>query len=144
MTSSRIFTMPRVREWSIRIDRAPAWSWIACIATSLLPTWIWMARRMTDGSDDPLGLLAVGALALLLWRHRARLRVAPRLGWLALATACAALSAVLVGALPPLAASLVALAGLGCVLAAFLPALVAAAPVIGLSLLSLPWIASLQ
>ncbi|MEJ6023598.1 exosortase Q [Ramlibacter sp. PS4R-6] len=144
MNSSRLYTLPRVLEWSIRIDRAPALLWIACITLALLPTWVWMARRLADGSDDPLGLLAIAALALVLWRHRGRLRVAPRLGWLALATGCALLSAMLAGALPPLATSLVALAALGCVLAAFLPALVAAAPVIGLALLSLPWIASLQ
>ena len=144
MTSYRIYSMPRVLDWSIRIDRAPAWVWIACIATALLPTWFWMGRRMADGSDDPLGLLAIGALALLLWRHRGRLRVAPRLGWLSLATSLALASAMLAGALPPLVTSLVAFAALGCVLAAFLPGLVGAAPVVGLSLLSLPWIASLQ
>jgi exosortase/archaeosortase family protein len=144
MTTFRVYDKPRLLDWSIRIDRAPAILWIACIATALLPTWIWIGRRLADGSDDPLGPLAIAALAVLLWRHRRRLRVAPRLGWLALATTCALLSAVLAAGLPPLVTSLVGIAALGCALAAFLPALVAAAPVLGLAFLSLPWIASLQ
>jgi exosortase/archaeosortase family protein len=144
MTLHRVLAMPRVLDWGIRIDRAPALAWIACIAVALLPAWVWMARRLADGSDDPLGLLAIAALAWLVWRHRARLRVAPRLAWLALASGGAVASALAFGAVPPLAAALVALFALGCVLAAFLPSIVAVAPVIGLALLSLPWIASLQ
>jgi exosortase/archaeosortase family protein len=144
MNMSRVLSMPRVLDWSIRIDRAPALAWIGCIAAALLPAWVWMGRRLADGSDDPLGLLSVAALALLVWRHRSRLRVAPRLAWLALGCAGALASALAFGTLPPLAAALIALAALGCALAAFLPSLVAGAPVIGLALLSLPWIASLQ
>jgi exosortase/archaeosortase family protein len=139
-----VLAMPRVLDWSIRIDRAPAILWIGCIATALTPTWLWMARRLADGSDDPLGLIAVGALALVIWRHRDRLRVAPRLGWLALAAGATALSALAAGVLPPLAGSVLALAAVGAVLAAFLPVLVPTAPVMLLALLSLPWIASLQ
>ncbi|MBK9237234.1 MAG: hypothetical protein IPO19_15145 [Rhodoferax sp.] len=44
---------------------------------ALWPTWWWMGHRMVDNSDDPLGLLALAALAVLLLgssvcaRHRA-------------------------------------------------------------------------
>ena len=140
----RVMALPRLLEWSIRIDRAPALLWIACIVTALTPTWLWMARRLADGSDDPLGLLAIAALALIVWQQRGRLRVAPRLPWLALAVAATLAAAAAQGVLPPLLASLVGVAALGCVLAAFLPAAMAPAPVLGLALLSLPWIASLQ
>ena len=80
---------PRLVDWGIRIDRAPAAGWLALQAAALGPTWVWMAGGMRDGSDDPLGLLALAALAALLWRRRRELRAAPRLGWLALAAASA-------------------------------------------------------
>ncbi|HJS05877.1 MAG TPA: exosortase Q, partial [Variovorax sp.] len=75
---------PRVFDWGIRLDRAPAAAWLALQAAALAPTWLWMARRLQDGADDPLGLLALCALALLAWSKRRSLRAAPRLGWLAL------------------------------------------------------------
>jgi exosortase/archaeosortase family protein len=144
MLSSRLLTMPRAFEWGIRVERAPGALWLGCVAAALLPTWTWMGRRMLDGSDDPLGLLAIAALGVLVWRYRARLRTAPRLGWLALGLASVLASTLSIGVLPPLAGALIALAGLGAALAAFLPWHIATAPVLVLSLLSLPWIASLQ
>ena len=48
------------------------------------------------------------------------------------------------GVLPPLASALLGLLALGGGLAAFLPASIASAPVLGLSVLSLPLLASLQ
>jgi exosortase/archaeosortase family protein len=144
MVTSRLLAMPRAFEWGIRVERAPVALWLGCLALALLPTWIWMARRMLDGSDDPLGLLAIAALGALVWHHRARLRTAPRLGWLALALVGVLASTLSIDALPPLVGALIALAGLGAALAAFLPWHIASAPVLALSLLSLPWIASLQ
>ena len=55
-------THPRVIDWGIHLDRAPAGGWLALQAAALTPVWIWMAQRMRDGSDDPLGLLALAAL----------------------------------------------------------------------------------
>ncbi|MDM0028171.1 exosortase Q [Variovorax saccharolyticus] len=141
---------PRLFEAGIRLDRAPALAWLALQAAALAPTWLWMARRMLDRSDDPLGLLALAALAWLVISLRSELRAAPRLGWLALAAA-ATLAATLartgVGplpALPPLAAALVAMLALACALLAFLPRQVAAWPVAGLAVLALPLLSSLQ
>lgn len=144
MTKSRLLAAPRALDWAIRIERAPATLWLACIAAALAPTWVWMARRTVDGSDDPLGLLALAALALLAWRCRHNLRAAPRLGWLGVALLAALSSTLAIGSLPPLVCALLALLALGAALAAFLPAWIASAPAVGLSLLSLPWIASLQ
>ena len=87
MTPSRLLRMPTFVRLGIRIDTAPNGIWLALLAAALWPTAWWMGQRMVDGSDEPLGLLALAALAVLLWHCRGRLRAAPRLGWLALALA---------------------------------------------------------
>ena len=143
-------TCPRVFDWGIRIDRAPAAAWLALQAAALAPTWLWMARRLHDGADDPLGLLALGALAVFVVSMRRSLRAAPRLGWLALAAAGTLAATLLrtgigpLPALPPLAAGLVAVLALGVGLLAFLPRGVARLPVLGLAVLALPLLSSLQ
>ncbi|CAN7148500.1 exosortase Q [Variovorax sp. LjRoot290] len=143
-------THPRVFDWGIQLDRAPAAAWLALQAAALTPTWLWMARRLRDGSDDPLGLLALAALAVLAWRLRHSLRAAPRLGWLALASAGTLAATLLrtgpgvMPALPPLAAGLIAVLAQAAGLLAFLPRRVAALPVVGLAVLALPLLSSLQ
>ena len=135
---------PRVVDWSIRVDRLPAAGWLALQFAALTPTWVWMALRMRDGSDDPLGALALAGLAALVWHRRRALRAAPLLGWLALATVGTLLAAVSRNGLPPLAASLIAVLALACGLLAFLPKRVAALPVVGTAVLALPLLSSLQ
>ncbi|VTU12777.1 exosortase/archaeosortase family protein [Variovorax sp. SRS16] len=143
-------THPRVFDRGIQLDRAPASGWLALQAAALMPTWLWMATRLGDGSDDPLGLLALAALAVLAWSLRRDLRPAPRLGWLACATGGTLAATVLrtgagaLPALPPLAAGLLAVLALACGLIAFLPRRIAALPVAGLSVLALPLLSSLQ
>jgi exosortase/archaeosortase family protein len=144
MNSSRLLRMPAFVRLGIRIDTAHDGIWLALLAVALWPTGWWMGQRMVDGSDEPLGLLAIAALLVLLWNCRDRLRAAPRLQWLALALAGVAASSVLLGQVPPLLSSLIGLLALGAGLLAFLPQGVAGAPVLGLSLLSLPLLASLQ
>ncbi|MET3494020.1 exosortase Q [Variovorax boronicumulans] len=141
---------PRIVDWGIHIDRAPAAGWLALQCAALTPTWTWMVQRMRDGSDDPLGMVALVALAALAWQCRRELRASPRLGWLALAGAGTVLATLLrsglggLPALPPLAAGLVAVLALACGLLAFLPRRVAALPVAGLAVLALPLLSSLQ
>jgi exosortase/archaeosortase family protein len=141
---------PRLFDELIRIDRAPAVGWLALQIAALIPTWWWMARRMADGSDDPLGVLALGALIFLAWRLRGELRCAPRLGWLACASAGTLAATLLrtgigpLHAFPPLLAALVALLALAAGLIAVMPRRIAAAPVIGLGMLALPILSSLQ
>jgi exosortase/archaeosortase family protein len=109
-----------------------------------------MAQRMRDGSDDPLGLLALTALAALTWTLRRELRPAPRLGWLALATFGTLAATILrtgIGPLPalaPLLGSLLAVLAFASGLLAFLPRRIAALPVAGLAVLALPLLSSLQ
>lgn len=141
---------PRIVDWGIHIDRTPAAGWLALQFAALTPTWAWMVQRMRDGSDDPLGLVALVALAALAWQCRCELRASPRLGWLALAGIGTVLATLLrfglgfVPAMPPLAAGLVAVLALACGLLAFLPRRVAALPVAGLAVLALPLLSSLQ
>lgn len=141
---SRLLHVPGFVAFAVRIDRAPEWLWLALLAAALWPTFWWMGQRMVDGSDDPLGLLSLAALGALAWVHRRALRAAPRLGWLAAAMAGTLAATATRAHLPDLASTLVALLALAAGLAAFLPARVAAAPVLGLSVLSLPLLASLQ
>lgn len=144
MALPRILKVPPVLRASIRLDTAPEALWLALLSAALWPTGWWMTRRMVDGSDDPLGVLALAALGGVVWQHRRALRPAPRLGWLALALAGAVAATALRGDMPPLANALVALLALAAGLLAFLPARVASAPVLGLAVLSLPLLASLQ
>jgi exosortase/archaeosortase family protein len=136
---------PRFVRWGIRIDTAPEALWIGLFALALWPAWVWMGRRMLDGSDDPLGLLALGLLAALAWQQRRLLRPAPALGWLtsALGLALAATVGQLAG-LPPLVACLLAVLALAAALAAWLPRALPRLPLLGLAVLALPLLASLQ
>lgn len=135
---------PGFVRWGVRIDTAPEWLWLALLAAALWPTWLWMGQRMLDRSDDPLGLLALAALVLLVWQQRRRLRPAPRLVWLAGALAGAVAATLSQGELPSLVVALLSLSTLAAGLCAFLPGRVASAPVLGLAVLSVPLLASLQ
>lgn len=147
----------------MRIDRAPAWLWIALQTAALWPTWRWMAMRVMDGSDDPLSLLALAALGALLWSVRGQLRYAPRLPWLVAALAGTLVATSMRGVVTPLATSLLAVVSWACGLLAFLPSArrgsmrvregvlwpatrreIPIAPVLGLAVLALPLLASLQ
>ncbi|WP_255033777.1 exosortase Q [Rhodoferax sp. TH121] len=141
---NRLLHMPRFVRFGIALDTAPEWRWLALLALALWPTWWWMGQRMEDGSDDPLGLLALAALGGLLWQHRRHLRAAPRLGFQTAALAGAVLTTALHQQLPDLVVALIGLLSVAAGLIAFLPARVATAPVLGLSVLSLPLLASLQ
>jgi exosortase/archaeosortase family protein len=154
---------PRLLPAAMRLDRAPALAWIALQTAALWPTWRWMAARMADGSDDPLGGLALAALAALLVAVRGQLRSAPRLPWLAAALVGTLAATALHGQVTPLLGSLLAIVAWAGGLLAFLPderrgAMqvrdgvlhaaprfpIAALPVLGLAVLALPFIASLQ
>ena len=163
MNTSLLTRSPRLLNTAMRIDRAPALLWIGLHTAALWPTWRWMAARMADGSDDPLGGLALAALAALLVAVRGQLRSAPRLPWLAAALVGTLAATALHGQVTPLLGSLLAIVAWAGGLLAFLPderrgAMqvrdgvlhaaprfpIAALPVLGLAVLALPFIASLQ
>jgi exosortase/archaeosortase family protein len=123
--------------------RAP--HWLALHALALWPHGAYLAQRALDGSDDPLGLVALLAAAALVASQRHRLRLSPHLGWLL----AAALSALLANAAwcfgaPALASASLAALSLACALLAWWPPEHAQAPLLGLVVLSLPWLATLQ
>ena len=140
----RLLRIPGFVRWGIAIDAAAEWRWLALLTVALWPTWWWMGQRMVDGSDDPLGILALGALALVLWTHRKQLRTAPHLGLQAIALTGTVLTTALHNQLPDLLVALIGILSLAAGLLAFLPARVSSAPVWGLSVLALPLLASLQ
>ena len=125
--------------------RLGALDWIALHALALWPHGLYLVQRAVDGSDDPLGLLALAAVAAWVAWHRHGLRLTPRIGWLvaSMALALAANGAWWTG-VPALLSSLLAALSLVCALFAWRPAAQPRAPLAGLVVLALPWIASLQ
>lgn len=121
-----------------------AWAWLALHAAALWPHGGWAARRLADGSDDPLGLAALAALSLWLARAAPALRVQPQLLWLSTALGLTAAATAAWWLAPPLPAAMLAALALTAHLFAWLPAGVARAPLAGLALLALPLVASLQ
>jgi exosortase/archaeosortase family protein len=124
--------------------RITASGWMALHAAALWPHGWWAARRLADGSDDPLGLAALAALVLWLARAAPMLRVQPRLAWLAVSAGLTAAATAAWAVAPPLLAALLAALALAAHLFAWLPQGLARAPLAGLALLTLPLVASLQ
>jgi exosortase/archaeosortase family protein len=121
-----------------------ALGWLAIHALALWPHGLWAARRLADGSDDPLGVAALTALLVWLWREADALRAAPRLSWLGAAAALTLAATAALFAAPPLAAALLAVLALVAHAIAWLPDRAPRAALAGLALLSLPVVASLQ
>jgi exosortase/archaeosortase family protein len=107
------------------------------IAAAVLPVVSWFVKRLDDGSDEPLGLLALGLALFLAWRDRCSLQTSPRsktAGALLILT-----SVLCVGHLPPMLRAALAVAGAGTWFGIHRkPGLM------GLLILSLPVVASLQ
>jgi exosortase/archaeosortase family protein len=121
-----------------------ALGWLALHAAALWPHGLWAARRMADGSDDPLGLAALAVLALWLWRSRSALRAVPRLAWLGVAALLTLVATAALFVAPPLVAALLAALALSAHVFAWLPERAPRLALAGLALLALPLIASLQ
>lgn len=119
-------------------------AWLALQALALWPHGLWLARRTQDGSDLPLGLAALAALALWLARQAATLRIVPDRRWLAAALGLGAVANLSLWWLPPLAAALLAALALAAAGQAWLPARTPRGAPLLLLLLALPWIATLQ
>jgi exosortase/archaeosortase family protein len=127
-----------------RIDRLPPAVWLALLGAAMWPHILWMARRMLDGSDDPLGFAALAALAFIGWRQRGRLRSSPRPAWFLGALALMTIAGATWRVSPPLLSTLPALLGFAAGMLSILPGGLACAPILGLAALSLPLMASLQ
>jgi len=125
--------------------RLQAPHWLALHVLALWPHGVYLVRRAFDGSDDPLGLVALFAVVVLVVSQRQRLRPTPHLGWLIVALVLALLAngAWWAGA-PSLASALLAALSLAGALLAWWPRDTAKAPLLGLVVLALPWLATLQ
>lgn len=134
----------RVARWCIRFDALPPWAWLAAQAAALWPHWQWAWARVNDGSDDPLGLVAALAWLALAWRMGPRMAAAPRPGWLALALAATVAATAGTAVAPPLMAALLAATAMAAGLRAWLPAATPSLPMLGLAVLALPVVSSLQ
>ncbi|MFO0207827.1 MAG: archaeosortase/exosortase family protein, partial [Betaproteobacteria bacterium] len=118
---------------------------LAALALLLLALWphlAWMARRLTDGSDEPWGVLAIATVLALVARDARRL-VLPGSAVLAASLALVAASHLAAPWLLPLPAAARARGGLARFRARALPQRCGAA-LATLVLLALPVIASLQ
>lgn len=118
--------------------------WVALQALALWPHGAWIVRRAADGSDDPLGLAAFAVLALLVAGQASRLRLAPHTVWLGAAGVLTLAANASLFVAPPLVAALLAALALAAGLAAWWPAAAPRLPLLGLLVLALPLIASLQ
>jgi exosortase/archaeosortase family protein len=121
---------------------APAW--LAIHALALWPHGVWAVRRMTDGSDDPLGLAALAALLLWLTREHASLRPTPRLAWLGAAAALTIAATAALFTAPPLPAALLAALAVCAHVCAWLPERAPRVALAALALLTVPLVATLQ
>lgn len=133
MTLPRLLQLPGFVQLGIRVDTAPAWWWLAAQLAALWPTWAWMLRRLADGSDDPLGVMALTALGWFVWQGRAQLRAAPRLDWLLLALAGTFATTLADLSAHRFAASLLAIGALAAGTLAFVPGTSSGLPARGLT-----------
>lgn len=124
---------------------ASTWLLLVAFVAALWPHWHWAATRLADGSDDPLGLVALLALGWCVRRVGPGLRADPAPRPMALAVALALLAtAGACLAVPPLAVAMLAALAVAALLAALVPAGTPLAPLGGLAVLALPVVSSLQ
>lgn len=112
------------------------------LLAALWPHWAWLTRRLTDGSDEPWGWLALATVLVLLWQARRELAL-PSDAAIVAAGALALAAAALTLIVPPMVAAAAAMLALAVFITSALP-LRPAAPIGALLLLALPVIASLQ
>ena len=117
---------------------------VAAQAVGLWPIWHWYARRLTDGSDETWGLLALGVVLLLVWCRRGHLRPEPQPALLLMAGVLTALSAAGTPWLHMLPRAVLGVSALGLTLAAVLDRSRPILPLWCLVLLSLPVVSSQQ
>ncbi len=122
----------------------PPLAWVGLHTLALWPHGAWAWQRAFDGSDDPLGVMALATLLWLVWRERTAMRAFPRLPWLVAGMALALAATLSLPHLPSLVAASIAALSITCAVVAWLPGGVPRLPLAGLTLLSLPVVASMQ
>jgi exosortase/archaeosortase family protein len=141
---TQVIATSRAGWWQARLEATPPLAWLAFQAAALWIHWRWAAARVADGSDDPLGVVALAALIGFIIRSARGMRGHPRPLALALALGLSAAATATVFTAPPLAGALLAALALAAGLRAFMPSGRAIGPLAGLAVLALPCISSLQ
>src|SRR5512134_639154 len=91
----------------------PREAWMpAALLLALWPHWVYITRRVWDGSDEPWGVLALLTVVALLIRDRAQLALPTRSALVACG-ALAVVAAIAERALPDLVAAAIAMLALG-------------------------------
>jgi hypothetical protein len=85
--------------WASRIEAWPPALWLSLQLAALWPVGLWAARRMSDGSDQPMGVVALALLAFALATGRLACHWQARLPWLVAATLATVLSTAFIGVL---------------------------------------------
>jgi exosortase/archaeosortase family protein len=120
----------------------PHAAWMsAALLLALWPHWVYVARRLVDGSDEPWGALALVTVVGLLVRDRAQLMLPTRSALVACGV-LAVVAAIADRVMPDLFAAALAMLALGVFVMHALRR--PAAAILVLLLLTLPIIASLQ
>jgi exosortase/archaeosortase family protein len=117
---------------------------VALHALCFWPVWRWYVARMTDGSDEPWGVVALVAAVLLTFPFGRNTKLRADDGLLAAAALLTLVYAAAVPFAPPLVRSALAMAALACSWVSFTGARSKLPAIAVLFALSLPVIASLQ
>jgi exosortase/archaeosortase family protein len=120
--------------------RHPGWLIVAQLA-AFWPVWCWYVSRMTDGSDEPLGILALITVLVLAGREERKVLYE---GDLIFSTLLMLLYAVSYPFIPPLLRAIIAVTALSLSLSSLLWGIRFHFALTGLVLLSLPVVSTLQ
>ena len=126
-------------EW---LRRHPA-ALVAIHAACFWPVWRWYLERLNDGSDEPWAIAALIAAVLMSWPAQG-FRLDARDPLLAIAAAFTLVYAVLAPVAPPLVRAIPAMAALACTWVSVSGSRHRLPAIVGLLLLSIPVISSLQ
>lgn len=134
------------QDWARRMGEfgASPLSLVALNALALWPVWSWYVRRVTDGSDEPWGLLALATVLVAVWARRYELRPQPSAALLLGAAALTVLSALAGLGMPALVRAILGVSALALAIAAVLDHARPMLALWGLLLLALPVASSLQ
>ena len=127
-----------------RPSRFAGLAWLFAVVAALWPIWSWSVARFRDGSDEPWGIVAIGALAALTVRDWRRFSGPPRGAWLVAGAALTCAAVVTDAWLPPLMRGVLASVAVTATLLALRRDRYAMLPHLLLALLSLPILSSLQ
>jgi exosortase/archaeosortase family protein len=119
-----------------------AWALIILQIAAFHPVWVWYVKRIRDGSDEPWGIVALGACVVLTTLHRSEEDAAT--GHFTVPAAATFIYAITFPFVPPLISACLAVTALGSAIGLIRYGSPFHLPMWGLLLLSLPVIASLQ